>query len=153
MKSTDDSSEPDWDTQLEVSLTPTGLIHSLFATASSVHTGWSSCVDRSLVVSDLSSMDESTGNYCRLAEQEFVEEGNQEELWHDWTVELRLGEVLVTGHWQIPDNSPPMEWEWCAREAETAFDKACVLFGKRIRRGIGVEGPDPQATTPKARRH
>ena len=61
MKSTDDSSEPDWDTQLEVSLTPTGLIHSLFATASSVHTGWSSCVDRSLVVSDLSSMDESTG--------------------------------------------------------------------------------------------
>ena len=153
MKPIDETNEPDWATQIEVNLTPTGLIHSLFATANSVHTGWSSCVDRSLVVSDLSTLDEATGNYCRLVEHEFVEEGDEDDLWHDWTVELRLGEVLVTGHWQIPANSSPMEWEWCGREAETAFDKACVLFGKRVRRGIGVEEPDPQATLPKPRRH
>jgi len=153
MKPTDDSNEPDWDIQLELKITPAGLIHALFGTANSVHTAWSSCVDRSLVLSDLSTLDEGTGNYCRLAEQEFVEDGDDEDLWHDWTVEVRLGEVIVTGHWQIPANASPMEWEWCAREAEGAFDKACALLGRRIRRGIGVEEPDPQAVVPKPRRH
>lgn len=153
MKATDETTEPDWDTQLDLRLSAGGLIHALFATASSVHTGWSSCVDRTLVTSDISTLDEKTGNYCRLAEQEFVEDDSEEDLWHDWTVELRLGEVIVTGHWQIPANSSPMEWEWCAQEAEAAFDKACALFGKRIRRGIGVEEPDPQAVAPKPRRH
>jgi hypothetical protein len=145
--------EPDWDTPIELSLTPALLIHALFPTAESVHTGWRSCVDGSLVVSDLSAMDERTGNYCRLAEQEFVEDGEEEVVWHDWAVELRFGEVLITGHWYMQVSGSPMEWEWCSREAESAFDKACVLIGRRVRRGISVEEPGVQSPPAKGRHH
>jgi hypothetical protein len=153
MAETDPTAEPDWETPLEFSLTPALLIHALFTTAESVHTGWRSCVDNKLVVADHSTMDERTGNYCRLAEQEFVEDGAEEEVWHDWVVELRLGEVLITGHWYSQVGASPMEWEWSTREAETAFDRACVLIGRRVRRGIAVEEPAGQAPPPKRRHH
>jgi lysozyme family protein len=145
--------EPDWDTPLQISLTPGLLIHALFGTANTVHTGWTSCVDDSLAMADLVTMDEASGSYCRLVEQEYVEDGNEEVVWHDWTVELRIGNVLTTGHWQIQTTTTPMEWEWCAREAEKAFEKACTLFGKRIRRGVGVEEPNLATQPPKAQRH
>ncbi len=145
--------EPDWDTPLELSLTPALIIHALFPSAESVHTGWRTCVDAGLVVSDLSAMDERTGNYCRLAEQEFVEDGEEEVVWHDWAVELRLGELLIAGHWYVQANGPAMEWEWCAREAESAFDKACVLLGRRVRRAIAVEELGMQTPPPKGRHH
>lgn len=143
------TAEPDWDSPLSLTLTPARLIHALFGTASVVHTGWSSCVERPLVVSDLAAMDDSTGDYCRLVEQEFAEEGKQETVWHDWAVEIRLGDVLITGHWQLETTAPPLDWDWAAGEAERVFEKACVLFGKRVRRGILVE--DPPATEPPAK--
>ncbi len=159
MNEPESSNEPDWEIQLTLSLTPNWLIHSLFNTANSVHTGWTSCVDPALVVADLLAADDRNGNYCRLVEQEFSEvEGessseNEDGVWHDWAVEIRIGQVLVTGHWQIPVNTTPMEWEWCAREAEQAFEKACVLFGKRVRRGFVVEEPTSQTPPPKPKRH
>jgi hypothetical protein len=149
----DKAAEPDWDTPLQFTTTPALLIHALFATATTVHAGWSSCVDDALALSDLVSVDERTGNYCRLVEQEYMEEGSDELVWHDWAVELRVGDVTVTGHWQIQVNTSPMDWEWCTREAETAFGKACVLFGKRIRRGVGVEEPELNPHPPKQQRH
>ena len=123
--------EPDWDSQLTVRLTPGMLIHALMATASAVHTGIASCVEEKLVVNDLVSMDDREGNYVRLAEQEFYEDDDPETVWHDWTLEIRVGKVLTTGHWQIPSSAPPMEWAWSAREAEKAFGRACVLLGRR----------------------
>ncbi len=135
----DTAAEPDWATPLRLTITPALLIHALFGTSNSVHTGWESCIDDTLVLGDLMAMDESTGNYCRMVEQEYTEEEDEEAVWHDWTVELRIGTVTITGHWQIQTVTPPMDWEWCAREAEKAFEKACVLLGKRIRRGIGVD--------------
>lgn len=149
----DSSAEPDWDTPLQLTLNPGMLIHSLFSNASSVHTGWASCVDDSLALTDLVSVDEGSGNYCRLVEQEYVDDGSDDLVWHDWAVELRVGNVLVTGHWQIQVTASPMDWEWCAGEAEKAFEKACILFGKRTRRGIGVEEPSLSSQPPKPQRH
>jgi lysozyme family protein len=147
------AAEPDWDTPLTVTLTPALLIHALFATANTVHTGWTSCVEETLSLNDLVCMDERTGSYCRLVEQEYVEDDNEETVWHDWAVEVRLGNVLVTGHWQIQTTLSPMDWDWCAREAERAFEKACVLFGRRIRRGVGVEEPNLEQHPPRQQRH
>ena len=71
-------------------------------------------------------------------EQEYVEEEEPHVLGHDWTVEIRLGEVLLTGHWQIQLSATPLDWQWCAREAETAFEKAAVLVGKRVQGWLGT---------------
>ena len=150
----DHSTEPDWDTPLQLSTTPALLIHALFGTASTVHTGWESCIENQLALSELTTMDELSGNYCRLVEQEYEEDDKEEDVvWHDWAVELRLGNVLITGHWQIQLTTSPMDWEWCSGEAEKAFDKACLLFGKRTRRGLGVEEPDPGTQPPEQQRH
>jgi hypothetical protein len=140
--------EPDWDQALVISVTPATLARSLFSTASSVHTGWSSCVDSSLAISDLIAIDERNGNYARLVEQEFFEEEAPDEHWHDWTVEIRIGDVFVTGHWQIQVSAAQLDWEWCSRDAETAFDKATVLVGKRARRVMTI---DEDAETPPAK--
>jgi hypothetical protein len=123
-------------------------------TASAVHTGWSSCIEDKLVLSNLVSMENVAGNYVRLAEQEFFEDEDPEIGWHDWTLEIRVGEVLTTGHWQIPASAPPMEWDWNAREAEKAFENACLLVGRRVRRGLAVDEPAPsEQPPPRSSRH
>jgi lysozyme family protein len=147
-----DTGEPDWDTPLSLTLTPGLLIHTLMSTASAVHTGWSSCIDDNLVLTNQVAMDDQAGHYVRLIEQEFVEDDQPDMVWHDWTLEIRIGSVLITGHWQFPATSHPSEWEWNAREAERAFERACVLIGRRVRRGIQVEEPILD-DTPRARRH
>lgn len=149
-----DKNEPDMGNPLQLELTPALLIHSLMATASAVHTGWSTCIDEKLVVTSAVSMDDSAGNYIRLAEQEFYEDEDPDVVWHDWTLEVRIGNVLTTGHWQVPVSASPMEWEWYAREAEKAFDKACVLVGRRVRRGLVVDEPAPsEQLPPRSSRH
>jgi hypothetical protein len=147
-----DDNAPDWDQPVTLSLVPSDLINALFVTANSVHTGRSSCVEKSLVVGDTAAMDERTGNYVRLAELEFTDEDDNDVTWHDWTVEILLGDVMVTGHWQIQLTAAPLDWEWCAREAESAFEKAALLVGKRVRRTIAVE-PGPDKPQPAARHH
>lgn len=149
-----DATEPDWDSPLNLRLTPALLIHSLMTTASAVHTGYSSCVDEKLVVNNLVSMDDTVGNYVRLAEQEFYEDDDPETVWHDWTLEISVDKVLTTGHWQVPSNAPAMEWEWNAGEAEKAFGRACILIGRRVRTGLMVEDPVPmEQPPPRASRH
>jgi hypothetical protein len=148
-----DRNEPDWESPLHLKLTPALLIHALMGTASAVHTGWSSCIDENLVVSSVVSMDDGAGSYVRLAEQEFYEE-DPEVVWHDWTLEIRVGSVLTTGHWQVPVSAPPMEWEWQAKESERAFERACLLVGRRVRRGLVVEEPAPsEQLPPRSSRH
>jgi hypothetical protein len=143
---------PDWDQPVTLSIVPSDLINALFVTANSVHTGWSSCVEKALVVNDTAAMDERTGNYVRLAEQELTDEEDSDVTWHDWTVEILLGDVMVTGHWQIQLTAAPLDWEWCAREAESAFEKAALLVGKRVRRTLTVDrGPEP--AQPATRHH
>lgn len=149
-----DENEPDWDSPLRIELTPALLIHSLMATASAVHTGWSSCIDDKLVVSSIISMDDAAGNYVRLVEQEFYEDEDPEVVWHDWTLEIRICKVLTSGHWQIPVSASPMEWDWQAREAENAFSRACLFLGRRVRRGITVdEPPASEQLPPRSSRH
>jgi hypothetical protein len=149
----DSAAEPDWETPLQINLTPAYLIHALFGTASTAHTAWSSCIEDTLIITDLMSMDERTGNYCRLVEQEYMEDDKEDIVWHDWAVEVHIGKVTVTGHWQTQVGASPMEWDWCAREAEKSFSHACVLFGKRVRHGLGVEEPGPSNDPPKSQRH
>lgn len=149
-----DRNEPDWGSLLHLQLTPAQLIHVLMGSASAVHTGWSSCIDEKLVVSGVASMDDAAGHYVRLAEQEFYEDEDPDVVWHDWTLEIRIGDVLTTGHWQIPVSASPMEWEWQAREAEKAFDRACLLVGRRVRKGLVVEEPAPsEQVPPRSSRH
>jgi len=149
-----DENEPDWASPLQIELTPAALIHALMGTASAVHTGWTSCIDEKLVVSGVISMDDSTGNYIRLVEQEFYEDEDPEVVWHDWTLEIRIGKVLISGHWQVAVSASPMEWDWQAREAEKAFERACILFGRRVRRGLAVEEPAPsEQLPPRSSRH
>ena len=148
-----DAAEPDWETPLSLTITPALLIHALMGTASAVHTGWSSCVDDTLLLSNLVAMDDHVGNYVRLAEQEFVEDDQSGTLWHDWTLEVRIGSMLTTGHWQFPATSHPSEWDWNAREAARAFDRACVLIGRRVRRVMAVEDPAPMEPVPRTSRH
>jgi hypothetical protein len=148
-----DPGEPDWDTPLTLTLTPGLIIHALMSTASAVHTGWSSCVDDTLVLSNQIAMDEPGGHYVRLVEQEFVEEDQPGTLWHDWTLEVRIGSVLMSGHWQFPATAHPSEWDWNTREAARAFERACVLIGRRVRRTIVVEEPAQFDVVPRASRH
>ena len=148
-----DAGEPDWETPLTLTTTPTLLIHALMGTASAVHTGWSSCVDETLVLSNAVAMDDGAGNYARLVEQEFVEDGESEQIWHDWTLELRIGTVLITGHWQFEVAAHPSDWDWNARESRRAFERACVLIGRRVRRTLAVEEPLPTEPVPRASRH
>jgi hypothetical protein len=153
MTKDDDAGEPDWETPLTLTTTPALLIHALMGTASAVHTGWSSCVDDTLVQSDLVAMDDRAGNYVRLVEQEFVEDGKPDLVWHDWTLEVRVGAVLTTGHWQFEVTAHPSDWDWNAREARRAFERACVLLGRRVRPALAVEDPVPTEPVPRASRH
>ena len=121
-------SEPDHDSVVTVTLTPSAIMDAVFATADQVHTGWDSCVDPALVVSDMTVGDDSSGNYCRLVEQAYTEDEQPDVSWHDWAVELRLGEVYVTAHWRSEEDASPSDWEWCAIQAEEAFSRACVLL-------------------------
>lgn len=146
--------DPDWDSPLNLTLTPSMLIHSLFFMAQQVHTGEESCVTPDFVVNELLALDERTGNHARLVEQEYVEEGTDDTVVHDWAVEIRIDKVWITAHWQQPVTVSPLEWEWCARQAEQAFSRACVLFGKQVRSGLVVL--DEQAVAPpepELRRH
>lgn len=153
MTSEIDSGEPDWDTPLSLTITPGLIIHALMGTASAVHTGWSSCIDDTLVLSSQVAMDDQAGHYVRLAEQEFVEEDQPGTLWHDWTLEVRIGSVLITGHWQFAANAHPSDWDWNAREASRAFERACVLVGRRVRRTFAVEEPVQMEDVPRTSRH
>ncbi len=58
-------------------MTPGLLIYALMGTATAVHTGWESCIEDGLVVSDLVTMGDSAETSIRLAEQEFYEEARQ----------------------------------------------------------------------------
>lgn len=145
--------EPDWDGPLQLTLTPALIIHALMATATATHTGWESCIDEGLVLSNLVAMDDGSGHYVRLAEQEFIEDADPETVWHDWTLEVRIAGVLTTGHWQVPVGGPPWEWQWHAREAEQAFERACVLIGRRVGRGLVVVEPQPSDGATRSTRH
>jgi len=148
-----DQTEPDWNNPLPLSLTPALLIHSLMMTASAVHTGWSSCIDEQLVVSSVVSLDDTVGNYVRLVEQEFYEDEDPDAAWHDWTLELRIANILISGHWQVPVTASPMEWAWYAGEAEQAFERASLLVGRRVRKGLVVDDPTPEQLPPRSSRH
>jgi hypothetical protein len=149
MSEASNSSEPDWDTPMALTLTPAAIIQAIFGMAHTVHTGWESCVDPSLTVTELNALDEQTDNHCRLVEQEYVEDQAPDVTWHDWTVELKIGEIHVIGHWQAQVNASPSEWEWCAAEAERAFSSACLLLGRRVRKGLVIE--EPTESRPAAR--
>lgn len=147
------SVEPDWEQALPLTMTPALIIHSVMATASAVHTGWESCIDDRLILSNLVAMDDKTGHYVRLVEQEYHEEADPETVWHDWTLEIRIANVLTTGHWQAPVGGPAIESEWQAREAEQAFERACVLLGRRVSRGLVVVEPQPSEGVVRSTRH
>ena len=152
MSEAETSVEPDWETPLGLTTTPDTIIHTIFASADTVHTGWESCVDHELTMGEVTALDDRTENYCRLVEQEYVEKAEAEVTWHDWAVELKLGDVYVTGHWRAPDTASPSEWDWCSESAQNAFASACILVGKRVRRGLLVDESSPGATpTPRTR--
>jgi hypothetical protein len=152
MSQTTTTVEPDWDTPLVLALTPASISHALFASADAVHTGWDSCIDRTLVVEDITAVEERSGNHCRLVKQEYLEDDAPDVTWHDWTVEIKLGDTYIVGHWRLQDTLGPAAWEWYALEAENAFSHACVLIGKRARRGLVIEEA-PDAVPPPRTHH
>lgn len=136
----DPAFDPDWETPLSVTVTPAALIDTIFATAFSVHTGTQSCVGEQDALVEIVAPDDNGGNFCRYVEQEYSEDSDPEAIWHDWTVELRIGQVLVVGHWWArvgADNHS--EWEWCEEKAGQAFRDAALFVGKRVRKGLVVE--------------
>lgn len=145
----DPSVEPDWDVPVQITLTPAAIMHTLFATADSVHTGWDTCIDHTLAVAETTALDEDGGNYARLVKQEYVEGEETEVTWHDWAVELKIAEVYITAHWRTQENASPADWDWCATQAENAFASACVLVGRRVRRGLVMEEASHTPRTPR----
>lgn len=145
--------DPDWDSPLRLELTPELIVHAVMDNASAVHTGWQSCVDEAAVLQQMQVIDDRGQNAIRLVEQEFADDDDSEGAWHDWAVEVRIGKIIVTGHWQLRANAPPLDWEWHAHAAESAFERACVLLGRRVRRGLVVEEPMPRDLPPRASRH
>ena len=144
---TDSDVEPDWDMPLQVNLTPADLSGTLFSTADEVHTAWQTCVDPRLVLAESIGQSPHNANYCRLVEQEYDEEGSDLP-WHDWTVEIRIGEICITGHWRLQTNARGVDWDWCNREAQQAFRAGCVLFGQRVGNTIYVEQVTPAGPAP-----
>lgn len=149
----DPSADPDWDSPLNFRLTPELIVHAVMETASAVHTGWESCIDEDAVLSQIAAMDDTGDKAVRLVEQAFADEQDHDLTWHDWTVEVRAGGVLIVGHWQVRSNAAPLDWEWSAAAAELAFERACVLVGRRVRRGVIVEEPLPRELPPRSSRH
>jgi hypothetical protein len=146
--------EPDWNSPLLFSLTPDAIINSIFTTAEEVHTGWETCVNAALIMSETTAVDAGTGNHCRLAEQEFSYDDEPDAIWHDWSVELRIGETYILAHWRVMVNETPAMWTWASNEAENAFIAACVLIGQRVRRTLAVENASAvQTPTPPRSRH
>jgi hypothetical protein len=148
-----ESPDPDWDMPLTLKLTPELIVHALMQNASGVHTGWESCIEDPLVINELVAMDDSGNNAIRLVEQEFADDQEPDVVWHDWVVEVRIGKVIVSGHYSLRANAPPLDWDWHAREAELAFERACVLIGRRVRRGLVIDEPMPRELPPRANRH
>ena len=156
MKTTPDpddpaAEDPSWDAPVAVTVTPAGLLNTIFASAQSVHTAWRTCVDDSMVLAETTVVSEFGGNHCRFVEMEYAEEENSEDTWHDWTVELRLAEIFLLAHWRARVNGSPADWDWCAREAENAFMHAAALLGRRVRRGLAIEQPPEQTRMPSTR--
>ncbi len=145
--------DPDWDSPLNFTLTPELIAHALMETASAVHTGWASCIDEEAILSQRTAMDETGEKSIRLIEQEFVDEQDNTAAWHDWALEVRVGSVFILAHWQTRLDAPTVEWEWSASAAERAFERACVLLGRRVRRGLIVEEPVRPELPPHASRH
>ena len=54
-------SDPDHDSVVTVTTTPSAIMDAVFATADQVHTGWDSCVDPALVVSDMTVAEHAGG--------------------------------------------------------------------------------------------
>ena len=136
----DASYEPDWDIPLTVTVTAASVIDTVFATAFSVHTGTESCINPELAVVDIVAPDDNGGNFSRYVEQEYGEDSDPEALWHDWTVELKIGATFVVGHWWTRASGSPADWEWCAKEAEHGVPR-----GGPVRRQAGAEGPRRRA--------
>jgi len=133
------SLDPDWSEQLTITLSAGNIAHTLFASAAQVHTGWDSCVEPELCVFELNAVEHHSSNHCRLVELEYEEDDQPGVVWHDWTVELKIGEVYLSAHWRAPISAPGSEWDWCAEEARKSFDRACVLIGKRVTTGVAIE--------------
>ena len=144
--SDDPTTLPEWNAPLTLRITPAQLAHAIFFSARSVHTGWQSCIDPQFVVFELGTTDASEGHHARFVEQEYVSD-EDEESWHDWGVEIRIGNLYVTAHWQASAEVGPADWDWCLREAEQAFERVCVLLGKRVRKGLVVEELESEAAS------
>ena len=153
MTETETTAQPDWETPLSTTISAGSLIETLFSTASDTHTGWSSCIEDEFVISNLTVTGQDKSDYCRLIEQEYIEEDQNDLIWHDWTVEIHLGDIYIAGHWQIPSATVPIEWEWCEKEATFAFEKACVLFGRKVRRALAIEETLSSTRPPNTRQH
>jgi len=151
MKQSNQTVEPDWDTPISFALTPSLIFHTLFASADTVHTGWESCIDSTLSEEDMTVIDEQTGNHCRLVKQRYAEDQDPEVTWMDWTVELKTGEIYLSGHWRAQEEEGASTQDWCAMQAEDAFSGACLLVGKRVRRGLIVEEPSRAPQPPRTR--
>lgn len=148
-----DEEQPDWNLPLSFTITPESVMVTVFASAEEVHTGWDTCVNPALILSETTAVDSSTSNHCRLVEQEYTYDDQPDVTWHDWTVELRVGEVYLLGHWRVQVNEAPAMWSWSSTEAENAFMTACTLIGQRVRRGLVVENSSASPPVPPRSRH
>jgi hypothetical protein len=150
-RSQEADSDPSWEDPLNLQLTPASVFTSLMHSADSVHTGWQSCIEDTLAQVSSTLVDEGTGNHCRIAELEYADQENPNESWHDWTVELKVGEVYLSAHWRERVGGSPADWSWCQAQAEEAFTRACVLIGKRVRRGFVSDTPIENLRTSRTR--
>lgn len=140
--------DPDWTSIAHIELPIGTIAHSLFSSAAQVHTGWESCIEPSLVMFELNAVADDDGNHCRLVELEYEEEPEATP-WHDWTIELKLGDMFLSAHWRAPIQAPGAEWEWCAEEARKGFERACILVGKKVVSGIAIEETPSIAREPR----
>ena len=150
MSDYDNAFDPEWDSPVHVQTTPGAIIDCVFWSADAVYTGYESSIDSKFVLVDITAHEDSGDNYCRYVEQEYTEDDAPEDVsWHDWTIELKLGETFVVAHWRVLVTGSPSDWTWCARESEKAFTIASVLVNKRVRRGIVVDSSSHGPRSPR----
>jgi hypothetical protein len=145
--------QPDWSTPLTLTLTPEAIMSTVFGTAEEVHCGWDTCVNSTLLLAETTAVDPLTSNHCRMVEQEYSYDDQPDVTWHDWTVELRIGELYLLAHWRVQVAEAPAMWSWSSNEAESAFMTACTLLGQRVRRGLIVETSAAVVPVPPRSRH
>ena len=145
--------EPEWDAPIGLEVTPRAIIECVFWNADAVHTGYESCIESETRDRGIQSPTTTTATTTVATSNRSTWKTRppEETTWHDWTVELKLGEVFVVAHWRVlVGGSPTLTGTGASGSRRRRSPIASVLVSKRVRKYTVVDtssfGPRPPRT-------